>query len=192
MRVDSNDCVGKLYNPLPSPTNEPVNDPVVPPVTIKDPLNVVSPEEEMLNRSIEPLETVNISPEASSVMVSKLPFDPLTSKTIVPSLYNVVNPITSKLPDMMADPVNGNGDTDGAYEADIATSAYELDKAYELDSAYEALVAVSEYEAEVAYEADVVVSAYEAEVAVSEYEALIDVSAYEAEVAYDEDVVVSA
>jgi hypothetical protein len=138
---------------------------------------------------------VNISPEASSVIVSKLPFDPLTSKTIVPSLYNVVNPITSKLPDIIADPVNGNGDEDGAYEADVAVSAYELDNAYELDSAYEALVAVSEYEAEVAYEADVVVSAYEALVAVSAYDALVDVSAYEELVAvseYEADVVVSA
>lgn len=161
IRKLSIDCVGKLYKPLPSPVNEPVNEPVVPPVTIKDPLKTVSPLDEMLNKSTDPLDTVNISPVKSSTMLNRAPLEPLTSNTVEPELYSVVNPITSRLPDMMAEPVYGNV-VSGAYEADVALLAYELDNAYELDSAYEADVAVFAYEAEVAYDAEVVDVAYDA------------------------------
>lgn len=73
---------------------------------------------------MDALDTVNRSPDTSSFILSSVPVDPLTSRTVDPELYSVVNPITSKLPEIIADPVYGNV-VSGAYDAESAWVAYD-------------------------------------------------------------------
>ena len=81
---------------------------------------------------------------------------------VEPELYRFVEPVTVKLPEIIADPVYGNV-VSGAYEADIARDAVK---------AYEALVLLFEYDAVKAYEALVAVEEYEADIAFCAHDAV--------------------